>query len=342
MEVDIVSVKIGINGFGRIGRAVFRSAFDNPEVEFVAVNDLVDPQTLAYLLKYDSSQGTFDHEVDYTDNSIIVDGKEVKIFAEKDPANLPWDENGVEVVIESTGLFRDGKDAKKHLDAGAKKVIISAPADNEDITLVMGVNDDKYDPEKHDIVSNASCTTNCLAPVAKVLNDKFGIEKGLMTTIHSYTTSQNILDGPYKWKKITRGRAAAENIVPTTTGAAKAVTLVLPELEGKLDGMAVRVPTPTGSVVDLVADLEKDVTVEDINNAMKEAAEGDMKGILGYSEEPLVSRDYIGDSRSSIYDANHTRVIQDNQVKIISWYDNEWGYSSRLVDLALKMKEMGL
>ena len=337
-----MSVKIGINGFGRIGRAVFRSAFDNPEVEFVAINDLVDPKTLAYLLKYDSSQGTFDHEVDHTENSIIVDGEEVKIFAEKDPADLPWGENDVEVVIESTGLFRDGEDAKKHIEAGAKKVIISAPADNEDKTIVMGVNDNEYDPDKHNIVSNASCTTNCLAPIAKVLNDNFGIEKGLMTTVHSYTTSQNILDGPYKWKKITRGRAAAENIVPTTTGAAKAVTLVLPELEGKLDGMAVRVPTPTGSVVDLVADLEKDVTEEDINNAMKEAAEGDMKGILGYSEEPLVSRDYIGDSRSSIYDANHTRVIQDNQVKIISWYDNEWGYSSRLVDLALKMKEMGL
>jgi len=342
MEVDIVSVKIGINGFGRIGRAVLRSGFDNPEVEFVAVNDLVDPQTLAYLLKYDSSQGTFDHDVDFTDDSLLVDGKEVKIFSEKDPANLPWEENDVEVVIESTGLFRDAKDAKKHLDAGAKKVIISAPADNEDLTLVMGVNDDKYDPEKHDIISNASCTTNCLAPVAKVLNDKFGIEKGLMTTVHSYTTSQNLLDGPYKWKKITRGRAAAENIVPTTTGAAKAVTTVLPELEGKLDGMAMRVPTPTGSIVDLVVDLNEDVTKEDIDNAMKEAAEGDLEGILGYSDEPKVSRDYIGDPRSSIYDSNHTRVVQDNQVKVLSWYDNEWGYSSRLVDVALMLKEQGL
>jgi len=342
MEVDIVSVKIGINGFGRIGRAVFRSGFDNPEVEFVGVNDLVDPQTLAYLLKYDSSQGTFEYDVDYTDNSLIVDGKEVKIFSEKDPADLPWEENDVEVVIESTGLFRDGKDAKKHIEAGAKKVIISAPADNEDLTLVMGVNDDKYDPKEHDIISNASCTTNCLAPVAKVLNDKFGIEKGLMTTVHSYTTSQNILDGPYKWKKITRGRAAAENIVPTTTGAAKAVTTVLPELEGKLDGMAMRVPTPTGSIVDLVVDLNEDVTKEDIDNAMKEAAEGELEGILGYSDEPKVSRDYIGDSRSSIYDSNHTRVVQDNQVKILSWYDNEWGYSSRLVDVALMLKEQGL
>ena len=337
-----MSVKIGINGFGRIGRAVLRSGFDNPEVEFVAVNDLVDPQTLAYLLKYDSSQGTFDYDVDYTDDSLIIDGKEVKIFSEKNPADLPWKENDVEVVIESTGLFRDAKDAKKHLDAGAKKVIISAPADSEDLTLVMGVNDEKYDPEKHDIISNASCTTNCLAPVAKVLNDKFGIEKGLMTTVHSYTTSQNLLDGPYKWKKITRGRAAAENIVPTTTGAAKAVTTVLPELEGKLDGMAMRVPTPTGSIVDLVVDLNEDVTKEDIDNAMKEAAEGDLEGILGYSDEPKVSRDYIGDPRSSIYDSNHTRVVQDNQVKVLSWYDNEWGYSSRLVDVALMLKEQGL
>jgi len=342
MEVDIVSVKIGINGFGRIGRAVFRSGFENPDVEFKAVNDLVDPKTLAYLLKYDSSQGTFDHEVDFTENSLIVDGQEIKIFSEKDPANLPWEENDVEVVIESTGLFRDGEDAKKHLEAGAKKVLISAPADNEDLTMVMGVNDDEYDPENHDIISNASCTTNCLAPVAKVLNDKFGIEKGLMTTVHSYTTSQNILDGPYKWKKITRGRAAAENIVPTTTGAAKAVTTVLPELEGKLDGMAMRVPTPTGSIVDLVVDLKKDVTKEDIDKAMKESAEAELEGILGYSEEPKVSRDYIGDPRSSIYDSNHTRVVQDNQVKVLSWYDNEWGYSSRLIDVALMLKEQGL
>ena len=337
-----MSVKIGINGFGRIGRGVFRSGFDNPEVEFVAVNDLVDPQTLAYLLKYDSSQGTFDHEVDYTENSLLVDGEEIKVFSEKDPAELPWEENDVEVVIESTGLFRDAKDAKKHLEAGAKKVLISAPADNEDLTMVLGVNDDEYDPEKHDIISNASCTTNCLAPVAKVLNDKFGIEKGLMTTVHSYTASQNILDGPYKWKKITRGRAAAENIVPTTTGAAKAVTTVLPELEGKLDGMAMRVPTPTGSIVDLVVDLKEDVTKEDIDKAMKESAEGELEGILGYSEEPKVSRDYIGDPRSSIYDSNHTRVVQDNQVKVLSWYDNEWGYSTRLVDVALMLKEKGL
>ncbi|MGM0602949.1 MAG: type I glyceraldehyde-3-phosphate dehydrogenase [Bacillota bacterium] len=337
-----MSVKVAINGFGRIGRAALRSSFNNPEVEFVAINDLVEPRTLAYLLKYDSSQGRFDAEVDFTDNSIIVDGKEIKVFAEKNPADLPWGENGVEIVIESTGLFTDANDAKKHIEAGAKKVIISAPAKNEDLTIVLGVNDDKYDPEKHDVVSNASCTTNCLAPVAKVLNDKFGIEKGLMTTIHSYTTSQNILDGPFAWKKITRGRAAAENIVPTTTGAAKAVTLVLPELDGKLDGMAVRVPTPTGSLVDMVVDLEEDVTVEDINKAMKEAAEGPMKGILGYTEEPLVSRDYIGDPRSSIYDANHTRIVQGNQAKILSWYDNEWGYASRVIDLAVKMKKLGL
>ncbi len=337
-----MSVKIGINGFGRIGRSVLRSAYDNPDVDFVAINDLVDPKTLAYLLKYDSSQGTFEAEVDHTENSIIVDGKEIKVYSEKDPANLPWDELGVEVAVEATGLFRDGEDAEKHIEAGAKKVLITAPADNEDLTVVLGVNDEKYDPSEHDIVSNASCTTNCLAPVAKVLNDKFGLKKGLMTTIHSYTTSQNILDGPYKWKKITRGRSAAENIVPTTTGAAKAVTLVLPELEGKLDGMAVRVPTPTGSLVDMVADLNEDVTVEDVNEAMKEAAEGDMEGILGYGEEPLVSRDYVGDPRSSIYDPNHTRVIGGNQVKVLSWYDNEFGYASRVVDLALLMKEKGL
>lgn len=337
-----MSVKIGINGFGRIGRCVVRSSFDNPDVEFVAVNDLVDPKQLAYLLKYDSSHGVFDHDVDHTSDSIIIDGEEIKVYSEKDPADIPWGEQNVDVVIESTGLFTDAKRAKKHLKGGAKKVIISAPANNEDLTVVLGVNDDQYDPENHDIVSNASCTTNCLAPVAKVLNDEFGLEKGLMTTIHAYTGSQNILDGPYKWKKITRGRAAAENIVPTTTGAAKAVTIVLPELEGKLDGMAVRVPTPTGSLVDLVADLEEEVTKEDIDQAMKKAAEGPMEGILGYSDVPKVSRDYFEDPHSSIYDSNHTRIVGGNQVKLVSWYDNEWGYSVRCVDLAIKMKEMGL
>lgn len=337
-----MSVKVAINGFGRIGRSAFRSNYDNPEVDFVAVNDLIEPRTLAYLLKHDTNYGTFEAEVDFTDDSLIVDGKEIIICQEKDPANLPWDELGVEVAIESTGFFTDANDAKKHIEAGAKKVIISAPADNEDLTVVLGVNDDKYDADNHDVVSNASCTTNCLAPVAKVLNDNFGIEKGIMTTIHSYTTSQNILDGPYNWKKITRGRTAAENIVPTTTGAAKAVTLVLPELEGKLDGMAMRVPTPVGSVVDMVVDLEQEVTAEQINLAMKEAADGDMKGYLAYNEEPLVSRDFFGNPYSSIFDANYTKVLGGNQAKIISWYDNEWAYANRLVDLAVMMKEKGL
>ncbi|MBF8435751.1 type I glyceraldehyde-3-phosphate dehydrogenase [Halanaerobiaceae bacterium Z-7014] len=337
-----MSVKIGINGFGAIGRRVIRSSYQNDEVEFVAVNDLIEPQQLAYLLKYDSNFGKLDAEVDYTDDSIIVDGKEIKVLSEKDPAQLPWGELGVEVVIEATGLFTDGEKAKKHLEAGAKKVIISAPASNEDFTTVLGVNFDKYDPEKHDIVSNASCTTNGLAPICKVLDDKFGIEKGLMTTIHAYTSSQNILDGPFAWKKITRGRAAAENIVPTTTGAAKAISDVMPQLDGKLDGMAVRVPTPTGSLIDMVVDLEEDVTEEDIHKAMKEASEGELDGILGYSEDPIVSRDVFGDPHSSIYDPHHTKVIGGNQVKVLSWYDNEWGYSCRLIDLAIKIKEAGL
>ncbi|MCF8002341.1 MAG: type I glyceraldehyde-3-phosphate dehydrogenase [Halanaerobiales bacterium] len=337
-----MKVKVAINGFGAIGRKALRGAIDNPEIDFVAINDLVEPKILAYLLKYDSNHGTFDGEVDHTDNSIIVDGKEIKIFNKKDPAELPWDDLGVEVVYESTGLFTDANDAKKHLEAGAKKVIISAPATNEDLTVVLGVNGDEYDPAKHDIVSNASCTTNCLSPIAKILNDEFGLEKGLMTTIHSYTSSQNLLDGPYKWKKITRGRAAGENIVPTTTGAAVATTDVLPELEGKLDGMAVRTQTPTGSLIDLVATLEQDVTVEEINEVMKKYADGEMKGILQYNEEPIVSRDIIGNSHSSIYDANYTKVIQGNMVKILSWYDNEWGYAQRLNDFAVKMKELGI
>ncbi|MFW5873481.1 MAG: type I glyceraldehyde-3-phosphate dehydrogenase [Bacillota bacterium] len=337
-----MSVKVAINGFGAIGRRVLRSSYQNNDVDFVAVNDLIEPQQLAYLLKYDTNYGNLDAEVDYTDNSIIVDGKEIKVLSEKDPAQLPWGELGVEVVIESTGFYTDGEDAKKHLDAGAKKVIISAPAKNEDFTTVLGVNFDKYDPKKHHIVSNASCTTNGLAPICKVLDDKFGIEKGLMTTIHAYTSSQNLLDGPYSWKKITRGRSAAENIVPTTTGAAKAISDVMPQLDGKLDGMAVRVPTPTGSLIDMVVDLEENVTEEDIHKAMKEASEGELKGILGYTEDPIVSRDIFGNSHSSIYDPHHTKVIGGNQVKVLTWYDNEWGYSSRLVDLAIKMKEAGL
>lgn len=337
-----MSVKVAINGFGAIGRKAFRGAVDNPEIEFAAINDLVEPKVLAYLLKYDSNHGTFDGEIDHTENSIIVNGKEIKIFNKKDPAELPWEELGVEVVYEATGFFTDGNDAKKHIDAGAKKVIISAPATNVDKTFVLGVNDNEYDPDNHNIISNASCTTNCLSPIAKILDDEFGIEKGLMTTIHSYTSSQNLLDGPYKWKKITRGRAAAENIVPTTTGAAVATTVVLPELKGKLDGMAVRTQTPTGSLVDLVVTLEQDVTEDDINRVMKEYAEGEMKGILQYNEDPIVSRDIIGNPHSSIYDKNYTKVIQDNMVKILSWYDNEWGYAQRLNDFAVKMKKLGL
>jgi len=337
-----MSVKVAINGFGAIGRKALRGAVDNPEIEFAAINDLVDPKILAYLLKYDSNHGTFDGEIDHTEDSIIVNGKEIKVFNKKDPAQLPWEELGIEVVYESTGFFTNADDAKKHLEAGAKKVIISAPAKNEDLTVVLGVNDEQYDPKKHKIISNASCTTNCLAPIAKILNDEFGLKKGLMTTIHSYTSTQNILDGPYSWKKITRGRAAAENIVPTTTGAAVATTIVLPELEGKLDGMAVRSQTPTGSLVDLVATLDKEVTVEEINNTMKEYAEGQMKGILEYNEEPIVSRDIIGNPHSSIYDANYTKIIEGNMVKILSWYDNEWGYAQRLNDFAVKMKKLGM
>jgi len=337
-----MSVKVAINGFGAIGRKALRGAVDNPEIEFAAINDLVDPKILAYLLKYDSNHGTFDGEIDHTEDSIIVNGKEIKVFNKKDPAQLPWEELGIEVVYESTGFFTNADDAKKHLEAGAKKVIISAPAKNEDLTVVLGVNDEQYDPKKHKIISNASCTTNCLAPIAKIINDEFGLKKGLMTTIHSYTSTQNILDGPYSWKKITRGRAAAENIVPTTTGAAVATTIVLPELEGKLDGMAVRSQTPTGSLVDLVATLDKEVTVEEINNTMKEYAEGQMKGILEYNEEPIVSRDIIGNPHSSIYDANYTKIIEGNMVKILSWYDNEWGYAQRLNDFAVKMKKLGM
>lgn len=337
-----MSVKVAINGFGAIGRRALRGHYNNPDVEFVAVNDLTDAQTLAYLLKYDSNYGIFEAEVDHTENSIIVDGKEIKVFAEKDPANLPWGDLGIDVVVESTGFFTDANDAKKHLEAGAKKVIISAPAKNEDLTVVLGVNHEKYNPAEHNIVSNASCTTNCLAPVAKVLNDEFGIEKGLMTTVHSYTSTQNILDGPYSFKKITRGRAAASNIVPTTTGAAKAISLVLPELEGKLHGMAVRVPTPTGSLVDLTVNVGRNVTVEEVNAAMKKAAEGPMKGILSYNELPLVSRDFFGDPHSSIFDANYTSVMEGNLVKVLSWYDNEWGYAQRVIDLAIYMAEQGL
>lgn len=326
-----MNFKVGINGFGRIGRNSMRYAMDKG-VDIVAVNDLTDAKTLAHLLKYDSVHGTYKGTVEEKDGSIIVDGKEIKVFAEKDPENLPWKDLGVDIVLECTGIFTAREGAEKHIKAGAKKVIISAPAKNEDITIVLGVNEEKYIPEEHNIISNASCTTNCLAPVAKVLLEKFGIKKGLMTTVHSYTNDQRILDLPHK--DLRRARAAAMSIIPTTTGAAKAVSLVLPELKGKLNGFAMRVPTPNVSVVDLVCELEKNVTTEEVNKALKDASENELKGILGYSELPLVSIDYNGNENSSIVDALSTLTIGDNMVKVISWYDNEWGYSSRLVDLA--------
>ena len=333
-------MKVAINGFGRIGRNVFRRAFSDPRFEFVAINDLTNAKTLAHLLKYDSVHGTLDAQVEAKDDAIVVNGKEIKILAERDPANLPWGELGVDVVIESTGRFTNRDDAAKHLEAGAKKVVISAPAKNEDITIVMGVNEDKYDPANHHVISNASCTTNCLAPFAKVLNDKFGIKRGLMTTVHSYTNDQNILDLPHK--DLRSARAAAQSIIPTTTGAAKAVALVLPELKGKLNGFAMRVPTPNVSVVDLVAELETNVTVEEVNDALRAAAEGPLAGILGYTDEPLVSKDFNGDSRSSIIDGLSTMVMEGNMVKVISWYDNEWGYSCRVVDLVAYIGQKGL
>ncbi|NNU90253.1 MULTISPECIES: type I glyceraldehyde-3-phosphate dehydrogenase [Anoxybacillus] len=335
-----MAVKIGINGFGRIGRNVFRAALKNPEIEVVAVNDLTDAKTLAHLLKYDSVHGTLDAEVFVNGNNIVVNGKEIIVKAERDPANLGWGELGVDIVVESTGRFTKREDAAKHLEAGAKKVIISAPATNEDITIVMGVNQDKYDPANHHVISNASCTTNCLAPFAKVLHEKFGIIRGMMTTVHAYTNDQQILDLPHK--DLRRARAAAESIIPTSTGAAKAVALVLPELKGKLNGMAMRVPTPNVSVVDLVAELEKEVTVEEVNAALKAAAEGELKGILAYSEEPLVSRDYNGSTASSTIDALSTMVMEGRMVKVLSWYDNETGYSHRVVDLAAYIASKGL
>ncbi|MED3861909.1 type I glyceraldehyde-3-phosphate dehydrogenase [Priestia megaterium] len=335
-----MAVKIGINGFGRIGRNVFRAALKNDNVEVVAINDLTDANMLAHLLKYDSVHGKLDAEVVVDGSNLVVNGKTIEISAERDPAQLSWGKQGVEIVVESTGFFTKRADAAKHLEAGAKKVIISAPASDEDITIVMGVNEDKYDAANHNVISNASCTTNCLAPFAKVLNDKFGLKRGMMTTVHSYTNDQQILDLPHKDYR--RARAAAENIIPTSTGAAKAVSLVLPELKGKLNGGAMRVPTPNVSLVDLVAELEKEVTVEDVNNALKEAAEGDLKGILGYSEEPLVSGDYNGNINSSTIDALSTMVMEGNMVKVISWYDNESGYSNRVVDLAQYIAAKGL
>jgi glyceraldehyde 3-phosphate dehydrogenase len=329
-----MAIKVGINGFGRIGRNTFKAGFDNPDIEFVAVNDLPVPvETMAHLLKYDSTMGTWDKKVEAKDGEIVVDGKSLKVISHKDPAEIPWGDMGVDVVIESTGVFRDKESASKHIQAGAKKVIISAPAKGEDITIVMGVNEDKYDAANHNVLSNASCTTNCVAPLVKVLNDNFTINKGLMTTIHSYTADQRILDLPHK--DLRRGRAAALSMIPTTTGAAKATALVIPEMKGKLDGMAVRVPTPNVSLTDLVVEVSKNVTAEGVNEAFKKASENELKGILAYNDVPLVSRDFYQNPFSSIFDSSFTNVIENNLIKVLSWYDNEWGYSCRCIDLAV-------
>jgi len=334
-----MAVKVGINGFGRIGRNVFRSALGNPDIEFVAVNDLTTPATLAHLLKYDSILGNLPHEISADADGVIVDGKKIKVFAERDPAKLDWASVGAQVVVESTGFFTDAEKAKAHLGSTVKKVIISAPASNEDITLVLGVNEGKYDAAKHSVISNASCTTNCLAPVVKVLHDTFGIASGLMNTIHSYTNDQVVLDAPHK--DLRRARAAALSMIPTSTGAAKALKLVIPEMAGKLDGFSIRVPTPTVSVVDLTFTAEKPISVEAINAAIKAAAEGPMKGILAYTEEELVSSDFRGNPHSSIFDSKLTKVL-GSTAKIISWYDNEWGYSNRVKDLILFLEQKGL
>ncbi len=326
-----MTTRVGINGFGRIGRNFFRAALEQgADIEIVAVNDLTDNKTLAHLLKYDSITGRFQGEVSYDDEGIVVNGKHIKVLAQRNPADLPWGELGVEVVVESTGFFTDGEKAKAHLEAGAKKVVISAPAKNVDGTFVMGVNEDKYDGATMNIVSNASCTTNCLAPLAKVLEENFGIERGIMTTIHSYTGDQRVLDAPHK--DLRRARAAALNMIPTKTGAAQAVALVLPALEGKFDGLAVRVPTPTGSLTDLTFIAKKEVSVEAVKAAVKAAAEGELKGVLEYTEDPIVSSDIVGNPHTSIFDATETKVI-GNLVKVLSWYDNEWGYSNALVRL---------
>ena len=332
--------KVGINGFGRIGRNVFRAALNNPEIEIIAVNDLTDAATLAHLLKYDSIHGTFDADVAVDGDNLVVNGKKVKVLAQTDPAKLPWGELGVDIVVESTGRFTVGEKAKAHIDGGAKKVIISAPAKGEDITIVMGVNEAKYDAAKHNIVSNASCTTNCLAPFTKVLLENFGIESGLMTTVHSYTNDQRILDLPHS--DLRRARAAAMSIIPTTTGAAKAVALVLPELKGKMNGFAMRVPTPNVSITDLTVVLSKDTNEKEINEALKKAAEGELKGIMGYNELPLVSKDYNGCPLSSIVDGLSTMMVGPRMAKVVAWYDNEWGYSNRVVDLAIYMAKKGL
>lgn len=332
-----MGIKVGINGFGRIGRNFFRTSYGNQDIEIVAINDLTDAKTLAHLLKYDSVFGIMNAAISATENSLIVDGREIRILAERDPLKLPWGELGADIVVESTGFFTKREEAEKHLKAGAKKVIISAPAKGPDITIVMGVNENKYNARKHHIISNASCTTNCLAPVVKVLLDSFGVKRGLMTTIHSYTNDQRLLDLPHK--DLRRARAAAVSLIPTTTGAARAISLVIPELEGRMDGMAVRVPTPNVSMVDLVAEVGKDVDEAKVNKALKRAAEGKLKGILEYTEDPLVSIDFKGNPHSSIVDGSITKVLDKRMVKVIAWYDNEWGYSTRIRDLILYMSQ---
>ena len=335
-----MAVKVGINGFGRIGRNVVRAGLHRNDIEFVAVNDITDTKTLAHLFKYDSVLGTLPEKIQAEADAITVDGKPIKVFASKDPALLDWTSVGAQIVVESTGKFTDAKDACKHIRGTVKKVIISAPAKNEDVTLVLGVNDAAYDPSRHNIISNASCTTNCLAPVVKVLHDKFGVQKGSMTTIHSYTNDQNVLDFPHK--DLRRARAAALNMIPTTTGAAKAIGLVMPELKGKLDGYSMRVPTPDVSVVDLVAITNRATTAEEVNGAFKAAAAGPMKGILAYTEDPVVSTDMLHNPNSSIVDGQMTKVLDGNLLKVVSWYDNEWGYSCRVVDLIAFLTKKGL
>ena len=336
-----MATRVGINGFGRIGRQTLKAILENHtnEIEVVAVNDLTDTQTNAHLLKYDSTYGRFPGNVEATEDTLIVNGNNIKVIAQRDPSQIPWSDLGVDIVIESTGLFTDADKAAAHLKGGAKKVIISAPAKGEDLTLVLGVNDEMYDPEKHTIISNASCTTNCLAPTAKVLNDKFGIERGLMNTIHSYTNDQRILDQVHK--DLRRARTAGANIIPTTTGAARALALVIPELKGRFDGMSLRVPSVTVSIVDFVITTRENATVEEVNDAFREAAAGPLKGVLAYTDEPLVSSDFRGDAHSSTIDGQSTMVLQDNMIKVLAWYDNEWGYSNRVADLAAFIAHKG-
>jgi glyceraldehyde 3-phosphate dehydrogenase len=335
-----MAIRVGINGFGRIGRNVMRSALGDKDIDFVAVNDLTDTRTLAHLLKYDSIMGNLDHRITASDNAIQVEGDEFRVFSEKDPAQIPWDEVGAEIVIESTGRFTKAEDAAKHLHGSVKKVVISAPAKGEDITVVLGVNEEMYDPAKHNIISNASCTTNCLAPVAKVIHENFGIKNALMNTIHSYTNDQQLLDLPHK--DLRRARAAALSMIPTSTGAAKAVALVIPELKGKFDGISVRVPTPDVSLVDVVINVEKETTAEEVNRVLKNAANEELRGILAFCEEPLVSIDFRGNPNSSIIDAENTKVLDGTAVKILTWYDNEWGYSCRVRDLVKYIASKGL